>query len=89
MKDLEPENSNEDYDSIIFNLSWSETRAKNDIELYTGAMLLRDHEWIMSEFNHECSLRCILAYICCFPLTILKIIIFIFKQIQKPWPENK
>lgn len=79
-------NTNESYEDIVFNLNWSQTRSKDDIALYVGATLLGDYEWIMREFNNEFSIRCLLACICCFPLSLFKILCFIPKQLMKPQP---
>lgn len=74
------------YEDIVFSLNWTGTRCRDDIALYVGATLLGDFEWIMREFNHEFSIRCLLACICCFPLSLLKILCFIPKQLMKPQP---
>ena len=75
---------NDSYDTIIFNLNWSETRGKDDIPLYTGATLLGDYEYIMRKFDNKVSLVSVLAYACNLPLSLTKIMCFIAKQLRKP-----
>ena len=73
------------YEQIVFDLAWSTTRSKDDIALYTGATLLGDFEWVLKKSDNKLSAKSLLTYICYIPLSLLKIVCFMFKQLFKPW----